>query len=408
MASIYKKPVFVRDPATGERIKGKSKKWWGRFRDVDDREKRVPLAVDRTAAQAMLAEYVRRVERQKVGLIEAHDEQAKRPLAKHLADYRRYLESKRNATSHVKLTESYIRKVLDGCKFKLIRDLSAARVSRWLADLRSTGRSVRTSNAYLIAIEGFSRWLVRERRAKEDVLSHLSRLNTETDVRRKRRVLTPEELELLIAAAEKCKGRLGRMRGADRAIVYRLAAFTGLRAQEIASLTPRSFELDADPPTVTVDACYSKHRRKDVLPLADDLCRRLRKYSAMREKERRVGDDRLWPGKWYRKAGEILQRDLAAARAAWVKDAEKPAERRRREQSDFLRDVNAAGQVVDFHSLRHGFITNLVMANVPPKVAQALARHSTITLTMDRYTHLGMEDLVEAVGRLASLENTNA
>jgi hypothetical protein len=40
------------------------------------------------------------------------------------------------------------------------------------------------------------------------------------------------------------------------------------------------------------------------------------------------------------------------------------------------------------------------MANVPPKVAQALARHSTITLTMDRYTHLGMGDLVEAVQRL--------
>ncbi|NUN15577.1 MAG: hypothetical protein HUU55_18290, partial [Myxococcales bacterium] len=58
MASIYKKPVFVRDPATGERVKGKSKKWWGRFRDVDDREKRVPLTVDRAAAQAMLAEYV--------------------------------------------------------------------------------------------------------------------------------------------------------------------------------------------------------------------------------------------------------------------------------------------------------------------------------------------------------------
>jgi hypothetical protein len=28
--------------------------------------------------------------------------------------------------------------------------------------------------------------------------------------------------------------------------------------------------------------------------------------------------------------------------------------------------------------------------NVPPKVAQMLARHPTISLTMDRYTHLGM------------------
>ena len=59
----------------------------------------------------------------------------------------------------------------------------------------------------------------------------------------------------------------------------------------------------------------------------------------------------------------------------------------------------AAGQVVDFHALRQGFITHLVMANVPPKVAQALARHSTITLTMVRYPHL--DDLVEAVGKLA-------
>lgn len=403
MASIYKKPVFVRDPATGERVKGKSKKWWGRFTDVVGREKRVPLAVDRAAAQAMLNEYVRRVERERVGLIEPHDEQAKRPLAKHLADYRRYLESKRNAASHVKLTESYVRKVLDGCKFKLIRDLSAARVSRWLADLRSTGRSVRTSNAYLIAIKGFTRWLVREPRAKDDVLSHLSRLNPETDVRRKRRVLAMDELEHLIAAAEKSKGRLGRMRGTDRAIIYRLAAFTGLRAQEIASLTPRSFALAADPPTVTVDACYSKHRRKDVLPLAEDLCRRLRAYLAQREQERRGGDERLRPGKWYRKAGEILQRDLAAAREAWLKDAKGAGERKRREQSDFLREVDAAGQIVDFHSLRHGFITQLVMANVPPKVAQALARHSTITLTMDRYTHLGMEDLVEAVERLPGM-----
>ncbi|MEX2187001.1 MAG: site-specific integrase, partial [Pirellulales bacterium] len=253
----------------------------------------------------------------------------------------------------------------------------------------------------LIAIKGFSRWMVRERRAKDDVLSHLSRLNTETDVRRKRRVLAMDELERLIAAAEANAGRLGRMRGTDRAIVYRLAAFTGLRAQEIASLTPPSFDLDANPPTVTVDACYSKHRRKDVLPLADDLRGRLRAYLAKREKERRrPGEERMWPGKWYRKAGMILQRDLAAARNAWAEEATGAAERNRRERSDYLRAVDAAGQVVDFHSLRHGFITYLVMANVPPKVAQALARHSTITLTMDRYTHLEMADLVEAVGRL--------
>jgi integrase len=35
---------------------------------------------------------------------------------------------------------------------------------------------------------------------------------------------------------------IDRLVGADRALVYRLAALTGLRAQELASLTPRSFD----------------------------------------------------------------------------------------------------------------------------------------------------------------------
>lgn len=101
MASIYKKPVFVRDPATGERVNGKSRKWWGRFRDVDDREKRVPLAVDRAAPQAMLNEYGRRVERQKVGLIEATDEHRKKAIAQHVAGYEKYLRAKPNAPRYI-------------------------------------------------------------------------------------------------------------------------------------------------------------------------------------------------------------------------------------------------------------------------------------------------------------------
>ncbi len=56
--------------------------------------------------------------------------------------------------------------------------------------------------------------------------------------------------------------------------------------------------------------------------------------------------------------------------------------------------------------LRRESIACLATAKVLPKVAQALARHSTITLTMDRYTHLGMGDLVEALGRLTGLSST--
>jgi len=47
--------------------------------------------------------------------------------------------------------------------------------------------------------------------------------------------------------------------GPDRAILYRVAAGTGFRANELRSITPESFDLDADPPTAIVEAAFSKH-----------------------------------------------------------------------------------------------------------------------------------------------------
>ena len=40
--------------------------------------------------------------------------------------------------------------------------------------------------------------------------------------------------------------------------------------------------------------------------------------------------------------------------------------------------VESLLKLIHFHSLRHTFITNLSRANVSPKVAQQLARHSDI------------------------------
>src|SRR5215472_13523565 len=61
------------------------------------------------------------------------------------------------------------------------------------------------------------------------------------------------------------------------------------------------------------------------------------------------------------------------------------------------------GRVFDFHALRHQFISSLEAAGVHPKVAQILARHSSITLTMDRYTHLGLLNQTAALEMLPAL-----
>ena len=65
---------------------------------------------------------------------------------------------------------------------------------------------------------------------------------------------------------------------------------------------------------------------------------------------------------------------------------------------------NEQGHYVDFHALRHSFISNLARSNVHPKVAQSLARHSTIELTMNAYTHISLESEVAALEKLPRLE----
>jgi integrase len=68
------------------------------------------------------------------------------------------------------------------------------------------------------------------------------------------------------------------MAGPDWAMLYALAVSSGLRSAELRSLTPATFDLDADPPMVTVGAAHSKHRRDDVQPLSERLVTELRGY----------------------------------------------------------------------------------------------------------------------------------
>ena len=101
----------------------------------------------------------------------------------------------------------------------------------------------------------------------------------------------------------------------------------------------------------------------------------------------------------------MMRDDLAAARRTWIAEAEgNNKEHRRRERSELLAYRNHAGLYADFHSIRHTFITNLCKADVSPKTAQTLARHSDIRLTMDIYTHVDREEQVDAIRRLKAPE----
>lgn len=375
MASLFKPTYSARDPKTGARVKRKAKKWYGQYNDGDGILRRVPLATDKAAAQALLAELVRRAEQQRAGISDPFQDHRKRPLAEHLDAFEASLRDGGVTERQSRLVAGRARRVILACGFQFIPDISASRVSAHLAELRRDGLSAQTCNFYLQAAKQFVRWLVRDRRTADNPLAHLKGANVKLDRRHDRRALSPSELSSLIEAARRGKPLRG-LSGLDRAMLYLVSACTGLRASELASMTPASFDIGPNP-TWSVEAAYSKNRERAVRPLHPDLVAPLKAWL-----EGKPRNGRLWPGKWaaQMQAGVMMKRDLEAAGIPY------------RDERNL---------VADFHSLRHTFITNLHRLGLSPKDIQFLARHSTITLTMDRYTHVDQGDVAGALGRVS-------
>ncbi len=186
-------------------------------------------------------------------------------------------------------------------------------------------------------------------------------------------------------------------------MLYLVAGWTGLRAQELASLQPESFRLEGAEPTVTVQAGYSKHKREDILPLRSDLADLLGDW--LRDKP---CGERLWPGAWWNKAASLVQADLEAAKAAWVKAAPNAETRQQREESERFAYKDGKGRYFDFHSLRGQFISAMESAGVSLKSLQALARHSRVETTLKHYARVQLADVRSALDALPGLPGGNS
>ncbi len=307
------------------------------------------------------------------GVIDASDDryaaEVRRPLAVHLADFKMALVAKGNTPQHCHETHTQAQKIIDKCGAKFVGDLTGSAVQEAIKSLCDEGKSLKTCNHYLRAIKSFSRWLHRDKRTRDDALTILEAYNAATDPRHVRRELSIDELSRLIATTEQRTLPEHKIPGADRAMVYRLALGTGFRAKELRSMTPASFDLDANPPTVTVTAAHSKRRRRDAQPIRRDLADRLRPWLAGRPR-----DERLF-SRLPKNTARMVRSDLKAARAAWIDGAgDDGQERAKREKSDFLAYRNAAGELFDFHSTRHSYISGIVNGGASVKVAQELAR----------------------------------
>ncbi len=366
-------------------------KWLAKFMNADGQYvTRSTRTTDHAAAERIADKWESDAVLRREGAIDASVEklarQARRPITEHLDDFKVALTAKGATARHVELVIGRATRVIKGCKFETWADVSASKAMAFLHDLRldkkqedetvKRGISAQTFNFYVQAIQQFGRWMVRDNRAATNPLSHLDKLNVRLDRRHDRRAFTADELRALLKAAEngaECYG----MTGKERSLLYRLAVETGLRAGELRSLTQASFKLKAKPPNVTVAAAYSKRRRDDTLPLRPATVKLLEEH--LKNKTPEALAFKI-PVRW--EVVRMFREDLKSAG---------------------IPEQDASDRFADFHALRHSFISNLAAGGVHPKTAQALARHSTITLTMDRYTHRQTGGEVEALAVLPDL-----
>jgi site-specific recombinase XerC len=268
-----------------------------------------------------------------------------------------------------------VRRVIEGCAFSTLAQLNAEAAENWLRDFaKEEDLGNRTYNHYVQALDGaFGGWLVKTQRLAVNPFGEIKLRNTEVDIRHRRRALTTEEVAKLVTAARESQEVIQCFDGETRARIYLISFFTGLRRNEIASLTPRSFDLQSNPPTVTVQAAFSKHRRMDVLPLHPEFVAMLRAWLHGLDP-----DAVLYPELGRRRTWLMVKKDLEHAGIPY-------------ETPEGIADFHACG--------RHSHVTEVIRSGASLPKARELARHSDIRTTM-KYTHIGIQDQADAVSKL--------
>ena len=334
---------------------------------------------DRLSSKSELLQFVRdnpkiREKLIKYGVLDEKNITVLKPLAQHVEDFCYSLEQTDITDKRVKAVRAKLKQITESCGFKTWESIKAEAVQSYLTKLRNgKGISHRTHNVYLQTLKQFCHWMVQSRRTSESPIQYLKSLNVETDRRRIRRALSIEECRRLLNATEQAETRFG-MTGPQRALLYQLAIETGLRANELRSLTVDSFDFKNN--TVTVKAGYSKHRKPDTLPLKPETAAMLKQVFVNKLPNTKAFSLTTT------KTAKMLRADLAKAKIDYIDDS---------------------GRYLDFHSLRHTTGTLLALSGAHPKEAQDLMRHSNINLTMTIYTHTVLEQQAKTVARLPDI-----
>jgi len=321
---------------------------------------------DKQAAQKLAQDFLAELQREQAGILEprALREAARRPLKSLLEDFVADLEAKNRAGQYVRDVRTRLTRLFREAGWKQLADVGADSFQRW----RSVHRhefAAKTLNEYLATASNFLSWAERNGWAKGNLLKRVDRIDGRGRESYVRRALTDEELIRLIAVS-----------GEYRGFLYHFAARTGLRRNEIRTLTWRDLHLDGECPFFVVKPSHAKNRTAQPLPFLPELVPVLKQW-----RDRAADACGLVFPKPLPRVRD-MQRDLAAAGIP-PRDAE--------------------GRIVDFHALRTTFNTYLHRNGVSLRIAQQLMRHSDPKLTGKVYLTESLLPTKETVRNLPAL-----
>jgi integrase len=394
-----------------KRVRERSNVWYVQHK-VDGKYKRVPAFTDKEASYVRLAELVKEVERGEVGLVNPLRGALEQDIDGHVKDYLTHLRTKGTNPKHLSERERLLRAVLAGCGIKALGQLTADKVTDFIADLRKKptknnpdpgAASARTKDTYRGAAHAFAQWCVQTspRRLKENPVSAAAKPSGPAE--HPRRAETIENLQQLLEVAaqrpllEALTVRKGPRKGEryadvrpevrqgllqdgrERRLLYLTAILTAMRQGELSRLLVRHLVLTGDEPAFYVAPQYNSKNKSGIwLPLLPDHAAELASW--VRDTGKGPDDTVFYVPE---KPNKIFRRDLKAAGIEY-KD-------------------KATGEYFDFHALRHCTASYMNAAGIPPSVIMLYMRHKTIKLSMVTYNDPRMTDARKALAALPKL-----
>ncbi len=437
------------------------------FNHARKRKEASTRTTDKATAERLLQKHVAAVALRRDGIINPEQDscisEAQKPLAVHFVEYDEHLRVHINrktgfpaSAKHRRNRRDQLNRVAADLEWVKLADLDRAQLERWLADHDTEDMGTGTRNRYTVSWSAFANWCVDTHRIVANPFTRLAKGNEKAD-RKQRRALNETDLARLIDAAQRrplaeygrkpvkveptagdkpkranwtyepvtpenideCE-QAARKRLADkpervaqleetgqfRALVYKTLTLTGLRLNELRSLTVGQTVLDGGEPYAKLAAADEKARRGAEIALRGDLAKDLSRHlterlnvaqrAAVRERRpvlARLPDNEnllAVPVDMIR----ILERDLIAAGLA---HRVRVGDKWRIDKAD------ERGRVFCIHAFRTTFNSLLAAAGVPLTTRRILMRHAAEGVTDEHYADAKLIDLRGALDLLPAL-----